>query len=155
LPLRQVITGVLILLVGFAGILAASCWCRSALAPATPGAKGPERTLLQFGAIALAGAVAAVADTLIKRAATGVNNVGSLLLHPLMLLALGLYLLQIALFSYVFVRNWNLGIVGLSQMIAYAATVVVVGIVVFHERISLSHGVGLALAFIAVVLMNL
>ena len=63
-----------------------------------------------------------------------------------MLLAVGLYLLQIALFSYVFVRNWTLGIVGLSQMIAYAATVVVVGIVVFQERISLSwRGAGFSL----------
>jgi drug/metabolite transporter (DMT)-like permease len=103
----------------------------------------------------VAGALAALADTLIKRASTGVANVGSLLLDPLMLLALGLYLLQIALFTYVFVWNWNLSIVGLSQMVAFAATVIVVGIVVFHERISLSHGVGLAVALIAVVLMNL
>lgn len=74
---------------------------------------------------------------------------------PVTLLAVGLYLLQIILFTYVFAKKWNLGVVGLMQMVIYAAIVVFVGITFFQERISRTQGAGMALALIGAVLMNL
>jgi len=112
-------------------------------------------TLTQMGLIALAGASVAVADILIKRAAAGSVSFTSTLFHPMILLAVALYVAQIVLFAYVFVKNWDLSLVGLSQMIVYAATVVFVGVILFQERVTVAHAAGMGLALLGVLLMNL
>lgn len=112
-------------------------------------------TLMQMGLVALAGASVAVADVLIKRAAANSGSFSAALSHPMMLVALALYVVQIVLFAYVFVKNWDLSLVGLSQMIVYAATVIFVGIILFQERITVAHAAGMGLALAGALLMNL
>ena len=72
-----------------------------------------------------------------------------------MLLAVALYVLQIVLVAYVFVKHWDLSTLGFSQMIVYAATVLLVGIIIFQERITLAQGLGLALALAGALLMSI
>lgn len=104
--------------------------------------------------ILVAGTSVAVADSLIKKAAHADDFWGALR-SPVTVVAVALYLLQILLFTYVFVKKWNLGVVGIMQMVIYAAIVVFVGITFFQERITRTQGAGMALALIGAVLMNL
>lgn len=113
------------------------------------------QTPVHIAMIALAGAAVAVADVLIKRSAAQTQSFSGVVVNPLMALAIGLYLLQIALFAYVFAKRWDLSFVGLAQMIVYAATVVIIGIIVFQEKLTVTHGVGVAIALLGAILMSL
>jgi hypothetical protein len=135
LPPRRVLVAGAIALMGGSATIAAIGVRRSSI---------NVHTLTQMGLIALAGASVAVADMLIKRAAVGSVSFSAVISHPMMLLALALYLVQIVLFAYVFLKNWDLSLVGLSQMIVYAATVIFVGIILFQERITVAHAAGMA-----------
>lgn len=110
---------------------------------------------LQLLIILIAGACVAVADALIKRATIHANTLPEALKHPLILLVILLYLCQIVLFSYVFIKKWDLGIVGISQMVCYAAIVIISGALFFEEKLTLLHGLGMASALVGVILMNL
>lgn len=105
--------------------------------------------------VLVAGASVAIADILIKRASLHATTISDALKHPLILIAIILYLCQIVLFSYVFIRKWDLGIVGIVQMVCYAAIVIVSGIVFFHEKMTLTHGIGIITALLGVILMNI
>lgn len=109
--------------------------------------------IIQVFAIILAGISVGVADALIKKVSL-TGNFWSSFLNPLMALILFLYLAQIALFIYTFRHNWNLGIVGNLQMVFYSLTVVIGGILFFGENISLIQSIGIGLALIGVILMN-
>lgn len=111
--------------------------------------------LLQIVVVILAGASVAIGDILIKKSAIQTHNVIKGLMNPFMVIAVCLYLLQIVLFYYVFIKKWELGIVGLMQMVVYAAIVITAGIVFFQEKITFSHGIGMILALIGVILMNI
>ena len=126
-------------------MLALAGWRRSS---------GMMHSPVQAGLVAIAGASIAVADTLIKRAVANSSSFVAALSHPMMFLAVALYVLQIALVAYVFVNHWDFTIVGFSQMIVYAATVVLVSTSIFHDRFTLAHGAGLALALVAALLMS-
>lgn len=97
----------------------------------------------------------AIADVLIKRAAANAQGFGTALFSPLIGIAVVLYMFQIALFSYIFVKRWDLSVVGFAQMFVYAATVVLIGVVIFEEKFTVSHGVGMAAALLGVILMTL
>ncbi len=146
LPPRRVLVAGAVALVGGSATVAAIGVRRSSI---------NVHTLTQMGLIALAGASVAVADMLIKRTAVGSVSFSAVISHPMMLLALALYLVQIVLFAYVFLKNWDLSLVGLSQMIVYAATVIFVGIILFQERITVAHAAGMGLALAGALLMNL
>jgi hypothetical protein len=111
--------------------------------------------IVELFLIVVAVASVALADSVIKAATSHARNISEALTNPLMLLAVFLYLLQILIFSYVFVKKWELGIVGSMQMIMYGLIVIMVGIVFFQEKVGLVHGIGLVLALISAVLMNL
>ncbi len=66
-----------------------------------------------------------------------------------------LYIAQIVFFVYVFRHEWSLGIVGNLQMVFYSLTVVLSGLIFFGESISLLQGIGVGLALIGVLLINL
>ena len=110
--------------------------------------------LLQVAIIAAAGLAVAAGDVLIKKVGTSAVSLSGALVHPLMAAALFLYAIQIALFAYVFVRRWELGIVALLQMAFYAAACVLIGRYLFDERVTWLQGVGMVLTFCGVVLMN-
>ena len=96
----------------------------------------------------------AIADVLIKRTAI-LGNFWLVFKSPLMLVILILYFLQIVFLAYVFTHNWKLGIVGNLQVVFYSLTVVLAGFLIFRESLSLVQTVGIGLALISVVLMNL
>ncbi len=111
--------------------------------------------IYQLLIIVIAGACVAVADVLIKRAAVNANSLIEVLKHPLIIPAVILYLCQIVLFAYVFVRKWELGIVGILQMVCYAAIVIISGSLFFQEKLTMTHSIGIGAALIGVILMNL
>ena len=110
--------------------------------------------LLPVVIIVAAGLSVAVGDMLIKKVAIASGNMTSAIAHPLMVAALGLYILQIVLFAYVFVRRWDLGVVALLQMVFYSAACVLMGRFLFGERITFQQGLGMLLAFLGSLLMN-
>ena len=111
--------------------------------------------LLEIGLIIIAVSCVAVADVLIKKAAFNVSSFWVSLKNPLMLAAVVLYLSQIVIFLYVFVKKAELGAVGVIQTALYAVIVIGSGILFFHEDFSVTQIIGMILAIIGVVLINL
>lgn len=111
--------------------------------------------LFQIIVIIVAGASVAVGDIFIKKAAIQPDNLIKNFLSPYMFLAVILYLLQIVLFYYMFIKKWELGIVGLMQMVAYAIIVITAGIIFFQEKISMLQMIGMCFAFVGAILMNI
>lgn len=109
----------------------------------------------ELGIIIAAVSAVAVADVLIKKAAIGAVSFPAAARHPLMWAVVGLYLLQIVLFTFVFAKKAQLGIVGITQTALYAVIVIGSGILFFHERFTALQGAGMALAVIGVILMRL
>ncbi len=104
--------------------------------------------------VILAGIAVAVADAIIKKTAIGVSFTDALK-NPLMIGVVFLYLLQIAFFTYVFVNGWQLGVVGVLQMVAYSVFVVVSGVFFFNESFTVTQYLGFVLAVSGAVLINL
>ena len=110
--------------------------------------------IIHLLAIILAGVSVGVADALIKKVAL-TGSFWSAFKNPLMVFILLLYVAQIAFFVYVFRYQWELGIVGNLQIVFYSLTVILSGLLIFGEKISLVQGAGIGLALIGVILMNL
>jgi drug/metabolite transporter (DMT)-like permease len=110
--------------------------------------------VLQLAVVAGAGLAVAAADVLIKRAGSSAPNLAGAVVQPLTAVALGLYVVQIVLFAYAFVRRWELGIVALLQTVFYAAACVLIGRFFFDERVTGVQMVGMLLALIGALLMN-
>ncbi len=111
--------------------------------------------LIQITLIIIAASSVAVADGLVKKSAFNTQNFWIALNNPLIILAVMLYMVQIIIFTYIFIKKWDLGIVGMMQMMIYAAIVIIAGITFFEEKITPAHGAGMILAVAAAVLMNL
>ena len=109
---------------------------------------------IQLGAIILAGIAVAIADALIKKTSIN-NNFWLAFKNPLMLLVIFLYVIQVFFFVYIFMNKWNLGIVGNLQMVFYSISVVLIGVLVFGEKLTLIHIIGIIFALIGVILINL
>lgn len=107
----------------------------------------------QLLVIILAGIAVGIADALIKKTALK-GSLWLALKSPWMLIILLLYFIQVVFFVYVFTHGWKLGVVGNAQMVFYSITVVLTGILIFGETLSLTQGIGIGLALVAVVLMN-
>ncbi|HYE22492.1 MAG TPA: hypothetical protein VD998_02795 [Verrucomicrobiae bacterium] len=111
--------------------------------------------LLIIGIIIIGVAAVAIADVFTKKVAFNVESYGAAIKNPLMLAVVLLYMIQIAAFLYVFVKRAELSIVGIIQTSLYAVIVIGSGVLFFDERISLVQGVGIGLAIVGVILMNL
>ena len=109
--------------------------------------------LAQGMVIVLAVIAVAVADVLLKRAAAN-GSVLVALRSPWMITAIGLYLLQISLFTIAFIGGWKLSIIGALQTALYALIVLAAGVVLYHEHLSRTQVIGILLAFGGVVLIN-
>ena len=106
-----------------------------------------------LGAIILAAIAVAIADALIKKIALS----GSFLLtlkNPWMIAVLFLYLAQIFFFIYVFINNWNLGVVGNLQMVFFSLSVILLGFFAFGETLTTTQFLGIGVALVGVILMN-
>ena len=108
----------------------------------------------QVTSICVAALAVAIADVLIKKVGITALTVWEAVVHPLLLAALFCYIVQIVLFSYVFVHKWDLGVVALLQMGFYAAACLLIGRFYFGEQISFAQGLGMCLTFCGVILMD-
>lgn len=110
--------------------------------------------IVQAVLVILAGASVAMADIMIKKAATGSSFLNALK-NPLMIGAALLYISQIVFLTYVFVKAWKLGIVGAMQIVVYSVFLVSTGFFIFKENFSVHQYIGLVLAISGVILINL
>ena len=108
----------------------------------------------QLSLIILAGISVGVADALIKKI-TLTGNFSSAFKNPLMLVIILLYIVQIVFLAYILKNQWKLGIVGNLQMVFYSVTVILSGLIIFGEKISLVQWIGIGLALVGGILMNL
>lgn len=111
--------------------------------------------LLEIGLIILAVCSVGTADVLIKKVFSPRTGFFTDVKNPWMLAVMGLYLVQIVVFSFVFDRKAELGIVGIIQTALYAIIVIGSGILFFNEDVTLIQWIGIALAIGGVTLMNL
>jgi drug/metabolite transporter (DMT)-like permease len=110
--------------------------------------------LLQISLIILAVIAVAVADACLKKA----SDEGSLhraFQSPWMMGAVLLYLFQILFFTYMFTAGWELSLVGSLQTVFYALVVLLAGVFIFRETLTLVQGAGILLAIGGVILINL
>lgn len=108
----------------------------------------------QLLAVIMAGVSVGIADSLIKRIAL-TGSFWSALKSPWMAVVLLLILVQVSFFIFVFRRHWDLGIAGSIHIVFYALTILLAGLFIFGENISLTQGIGIGLALVGVVLMNI
>lgn len=108
---------------------------------------------MNYTLVIIAVMAVAVADALLKRAGQ-TGNFLKALQTPWVLGAVLLYVLQVVIFTLVFVRGWKLSIVGNLQTIFYILTVVAAGLIFFHERLTPTQWTGVGLAAIAVWLLS-
>ncbi len=111
--------------------------------------------LLEILLIVIAVSAVAVADVFTKKIAHNTASFSTAIKNPLILGVIALYLIQIVIFLYVFVKKAELGIVGIIQTALYAVIVIGSGVLFFNEEISLLQGIGMVIAIVGVVLMNL
>jgi multidrug transporter EmrE-like cation transporter len=103
--------------------------------------------------ILLAVIAVAVADVLLKKA-THHGNLGTALSSPWLFMAIGLYLLQIVIFTIAFVAGWKLSLIGALQTAIYAIIVLSAGLLLYNESLRPLQVIGVLLAFGGVVLIN-
>jgi len=111
--------------------------------------------LLQLGLIVVAVTAVAIADVLTKKIAFNVDSYIVALKNPLIFAVVALYLLQIGIFLFVFVKKAELGIIGMLQTALFAVIVIGSGVIFFKEKISPVQAIGMGLAIVGVMLTNL
>ncbi len=109
--------------------------------------------LAQGMVIVMAVIAVAVADVMLKKAAAH-GNIVYVVRSPWLLSAIGLYLLQIGLFTIAFIAGWKLSIIGALQTALYALIVLAAGVLLYHESLTRLQVIGILLAFGGVVLIN-
>ena len=91
---------------------------------------------VHVGAIILAGIAVAVADAIIKKTAVS-GSFWMAFKSPWMIAILLLYLAQIVFFVYVFMNDWDLGIVGNLQMVFFSFSVILSGFGMFGVNLTI------------------
>ena len=111
-------------------------------------------SFIQTGLLVLAVSAVAIADVILKKAQTA-GSLGKAVLSPWMLLVIALYLFQIFFFTYLFVSGAKLIHVGIMQTVLYAIIVLLAGIFIYQESLSVIQIAGVALSLLGVLLLNL
>lgn len=107
----------------------------------------------QASLILLAVVSVAVGDIFIKKAATGSSFIAALV-SKWVFVGVLLYILQIVLFAWMFVKGWELSIVGIMQIVFYTLIVLVAGHLLFKEQLNAMQIFGIALAIVGIVIAN-
>lgn len=110
--------------------------------------------LLNILIITTAVSSVALADVFIKKASSS-GTLLSAFINPWMLLGLLLYLLQIVLFTWMFVKGWNLSMVGTMQTVLYAVIILGSSYFVFKESVTPLQIFGILLGFTGIIIANL
>lgn len=95
----------------------------------------------------------AVADVFLKKAASQVD-LRSAIGSPWLYCAIGLYLVQIGLFTLAFQAGWKLSVIGALQTALYALIVLAAGVLMYQESLTRLQVFGIFLAVSGVVLIN-
>lgn len=103
--------------------------------------------------VLVAAVLIAVADAFLKQAAVS-GNYWVALKTPWVYGSLVLYLAQILLTVYYFLKHWELSITANLFLVFYSAFSIVIGILFFQEKLSVTQVSGIALGLIAVFLMT-
>ncbi len=111
--------------------------------------------LLMTAMVIVGVAAVAIADVLLKKVFAPRTGFWIDIKNPWMIAVIVLYLIQIAVFAYVFDKKAELGIVGIIQTALYALIVIGSGVLFFSEHISVVQGIGIALAILGVILINI
>ena len=110
--------------------------------------------LMHITLMVLAVIAVAVGDVFLKKAALE-GGFTRAMTSPWMAAAIVLYLYQIVFFTYAFLSGWQLSVIGSMQTVLYALIILAAGVLYFNESLSTGQGIGVAMAFAGVVLMNL
>ncbi len=110
--------------------------------------------LIHITLMVLAVIAVAVGDVFLKKAALA-GGFTRAMTSPWMAAAIVLYLYQIIFFTYAFLTGWQLSVIGSMQTVLYALIILAAGVLYFNESLSTGQGIGVAMAFAGVVLMNL
>lgn len=95
----------------------------------------------------------AFADGYIKKATLSGSLVASFK-GPWLYLAVVFYLVQIALVAYLFLEKWQLGVLANVFVVFYSISTVVLGYVMFAEKLALIQILGIVLGIIGVFMMT-
>lgn len=104
-------------------------------------------------AVFLSALLVAVADAVIKQT-TLTGNFLSALLSPWILLICTLYFLQVLLALYIFLNRGDLAVYGMLFNVFYSIAMILLGVLVFKEHITMWQSVGIALALAGTMLIN-
>jgi multidrug transporter EmrE-like cation transporter len=108
-----------------------------------------------FGITVLFGSVlvTVVADVLLKKYGES-GGFWATVFSPWMIIICVLYFVQIILALYIFVHKADLAIYGNIFVVFYSILMVMLGILIFKEHLTLWQSVGIALALGGIVLLN-
>ena len=104
-------------------------------------------------AVLLSALFVAIADAMIKQTTLS-GSFLSALLSPWMLAICGLYFAQILLAFYVFIHRGDLAIYGMAFNVFYSVLMILLGVFIFKEHVTLWQGVGIVLALGGTILLN-
>lgn len=107
----------------------------------------------QWIAILVAVISVAIADVLLKKAASH-SNLLDALRSPWFAGAAGLYMLQVCFFMYAFMAGWNLTNIGILQTALYAIIVLTAGVFFYNESFTRFQWAGIFVAMSGVVMIN-
>ncbi len=96
-----------------------------------------------------------IGDVFIKKAGASVQSFGAIFKNPWFIAAALLYIVQVVGFGYLFFSGAKLSWIAVVQTVLYALVVIGSGVLIFHGSISLAQGIGIALAVVGLILVNL
>ena len=103
--------------------------------------------------ICISALLIAGADALIKKTSIS-GSFSATVFNPWMLAICALYFLQILLVIYIFINKGELAVYANLFIIFYSVLMVLAGVLIFRERLSLLQGVGIVLALAGAILIN-
>ncbi len=103
--------------------------------------------------VVIAVAAVAFADVFIKKAST-LGSFSTVMKSPWIIAAILMYILQVVIFTYIFVMGTKLISVGMIQTGLYAVIVVVAGLIFFHEQVTFIELMGIILVLTGVMLLQ-
>ena len=108
---------------------------------------------LQWIAILAAVISVAIADILLKKAATH-SNLLDAIRSPWFAGGAGLCMLPVCFFMYAFISGWNLTNIGILQTALYAIIVLTAGVFFYNETFTRFQWAGIFIAMSGVVMIN-
>ena len=110
-------------------------------------------TVAGLAAMFVSALLIAMADSLIKKISLG-STLSAVATNPWMILICVLYFVQIMIAAYVFINRGELAVYANLFIIFYSILMVLSGVLLFRESLSLLQIAGIVLALLGAVLLN-